>query len=80
MEVFFMPTPVSQFRDRRGGSFEQIVAGFLVDDGLPFASVLSAERVKRVFAKHAGLFGFTGVYSTAMVLWAFLIATRSRKG
>ena len=67
-----MATPVSEFRDRRGGSFQQIVAGFLRDDGLPFASVLSAERIMRVFAKHAGLFGFSGVYSTATVLWAFL--------
>ena len=67
-----MSAPVSDFGDRRGVSFQQIVDGFLRDDGLPFASVLSAERIMRVFAKHAGLFGFTGVYSTATVLWAFL--------
>ena len=67
-----MSAPVSDFGKRRGGNFQQIVRGFLRDDGLPFASVLSADRIAKVFVKHAGLFGFTGVYSTAMVLWAFL--------
>jgi len=63
---------VPDFSDRGVGGFQQIVSPFLVGDGLPFASVLSAVRIERVFAKHAALFGFSGVYSTAMVLWAFL--------
>ena len=67
-----MSTPEAGFRERRSGNFQQIVAGFLGHDGLPFASVLSAEQITRVFVKHEGLFGFSGVYSTAMVLWAFL--------
>jgi hypothetical protein len=71
-EGFSMSTRIPIFGERRGGGFQQIVGGFLGDDGLPFASVLSAERITRVFAKHTGLFGFSGVYSTAMVLWAFL--------
>ena len=67
-----MSVRIPEFGKRRGGCFEQIVGAFLGSDGLPFSSVLSAERIMRIFAKHAGLFGFSGVYSTAMVLWAFL--------
>lgn len=54
------------------GSFQQVVAAFLSQPGLPFASVLSAERIERVFAKHGNLFGVGGVYSTVVTLWAFL--------
>ena len=57
---------------RRGGGFQQVVAAFLSQPGLPFASVLSGERVARVFAKHQNLFAMNGVYSTVNVLWAFL--------
>ena len=51
----------------RPGSFHQIVAAFLSQPGLPFASVLSAERI---FTNHGNLFG--SVYSTVTVVWAFL--------
>jgi DDE family transposase len=57
---------------RPGGGFQQVVAAFLNQPGLPFASVLSAERVARVFAKHQNLFAMNSVYSTVSVLWAFL--------
>jgi putative transposase len=40
--------------------------------GLPFARVLSAERIERIFAKHGNLFGMSAVYSTVVTLWAFL--------
>lgn len=53
-------------------SFRKVVAAFLVSGALPFARVLSAERVHRVFAKHDGLFGQQGVYSTPMMVWSFL--------
>ena len=46
------------------------VAAFLQQPGLPFAGVLSEEHIRRIFAKHHGLFGRT--YTTAIVLWAFL--------
>lgn len=55
--------------DSRG--FRQIVAAFLSLPGLPFADVLSAQRIQRVFAKHGNLFG-GAVYSTVVTLWAFL--------
>ena len=53
-------------------SFRKVVAAFLVSGALPFARVLSAERVQHVFAKHDGLFGQQGVYSTPMMVWSFL--------
>ena len=52
-----------------GGGFQQVVAAFLNQPGLPFASVLSAARG---FAKHRNLFAMNSVYSTVNVLWAFL--------
>ena len=52
--------------------FRQILAAFLAQPGLPFASVLSVERMERVFAKHNNLFGGRQIYSTAVMLWSFL--------
>jgi hypothetical protein len=49
-----------------------VVAAFLTQPGLPFASVLSAERIERVFTKHGNLFGMNAVYSTAVMVWSFL--------
>ena len=58
---------------RRGGSsFHQVAAAFLAQPGLPFAGVLSAERIQRVFAKHGNLFGKKAIYSTVLTLWGFL--------
>lgn len=54
------------------GRFQKIVAAFLAQPGLPFASVLSAERVERVFGEHGNLFGGDAIYSTVLTLWAFL--------
>jgi Transposase DDE domain len=53
-------------------SFQQIAAAFLAQPGLPFAHVLSAERIERIFAKHGNLFGFGAIYSTAIMVWSFL--------
>lgn len=59
---------------RRQGSrgFQQVTAAFLSGAGLPFAEILSAERIERVFAQHGGLFGEQGIYGTALTVWAFL--------
>jgi len=54
------------------GGFQRVMAAFLNQPGLPFASVLSAERVERIFARHKNLFAMGRVYSTVNVLWAFL--------
>ena len=56
----------------RSGSFWKVAAAFLASEALPFARVLSADRIERVFAKHGCLFGRHGVYSAAVMLWSFL--------
>ena len=53
-------------------SFQKVVAAFLAQPGLPFAEVLSAERIERVFAKHGNLFGVGAIYSTALMVWSFV--------
>lgn len=52
--------------------FQRIVDAFLLQPGLPFAEVLSAQRIERIFAKHDNLFGEGRIYSTSRVVWAFL--------
>lgn len=59
-------------RNERSNSFQKITAAFLSEPGLPFANVLSAERIERVFRRHGNLFGACGVYSTAVMVWSFL--------
>ena len=56
---------------RRSAGFQKVVAAFLTQ-GLPFAEVLSAERIQQVFSKHDNLFAIRNIYSTSVVLWAFL--------
>lgn len=53
-------------------SFGLVVQAFLSGEGLPFAEVLSAERIERVFRKHRCAFGQRGIYSAAVMLWSFL--------
>lgn len=54
---------------------------FLQDPGLPFASVLDAETIQRIFQEEDGLFGQEDLFSTQLVLWAFLAQTlRDGKG
>jgi len=40
--------------------------------GLPFADVLSAGSIEQVFRQHDALFGQEDIFSTQIVLWAFL--------
>ena len=56
----------------RSNSFQKVVAAFLAQPGLPFANVLSAERIERIFAKQGNLFGAGAIYSTAVMVWSFL--------
>lgn len=53
-------------------SFRKVANAFLAGQALPFAHVLSAERIERVFAKHGCRFGLHGVYTTAIMVWSFL--------
>src|SRR5947207_816557 len=63
---------IANSADGGGAGFRQVVAAFLARPGLPFADVLSADRVERIFAKHGNLFGCGAIYSTVVTLWAFL--------
>ena len=58
--------------NRGSGNFQQISNAFLAQDGLPFSVVVTQEKIAAVFGRNDNLFGQHGVYSTAMVLWAFL--------
>jgi len=53
-------------------SFQTVLAPFLQDPGLPFANILAAQDMQRAFAEQDGLFAQEDIYSTAIVLWAFL--------
>lgn len=65
-----LPIPNSPRRNSR--SFQKVVAAFLAGEGLPFAEIVSAERIEQVFARHRNLFGIGGVYTTAVMVWSFL--------
>ena len=57
---------------RISSGFCRVVDAFLAGEGLPFSQVLSAERIERICGAHGCLFGRHGIYSTPVVLWAFL--------
>src|SRR3990170_3072660 len=57
---------------RNSQSFQEVADAFLGSEGLPFAEILSAERIERIFAKHGCLFGLHGVYTAAITVWSFL--------
>jgi hypothetical protein len=53
-------------------SFQTVREPFLEQAGLPFAQVLSAPDIEQAFRDQAGLFGQDDIFSTQVVLWAFL--------
>jgi putative transposase len=62
-------------------NFSVIADSLLQDSGLPFASILDAESIEQVFREEGALFGQEDVFSTQLVLWAFLAQTlRDGKG
>ena len=67
-----MRQPLSDSDESGKPEFQKIVDEFLLQPGLPFATVVTAEKIERIFRKHGGLFGENGIFSTAIVLWAFL--------
>ncbi len=72
-----LSTPPAQGKNE----FTVIADSFLHDPGLPFASVLDAEAIRRVFQEEEALFGQEDIFSTQVVLWAFLAqALRDGKG
>jgi len=74
-------TSLSTPRARGKNAFTVIADSFLHDPGLPFASVLDGEVIRRVFQEEEALFGQEDIFSTQLVLWAFLAQTlRDGKG
>jgi len=59
-------------RHPQSSSFDTVAAPFLQQPGLPFAQVLNSQNLEQAFARHDGLFGEDDLFSTALVLWAFL--------
>lgn len=67
------PTDLSSRSKRsRGDSFQTVADSFLNNGLLPFANALEEARIEAAFRKHNSVFGISRVYSTAVVLWAFL--------
>lgn len=74
-------TSLSTPSRRSKNDFSVIADSFLHDPGLPFASVLDAAMIQRVFREEEALFGQEDIFSTQLVLWAFLAQTlRDGKG
>ncbi|HUT14058.1 MAG TPA: IS4 family transposase [Thermoguttaceae bacterium] len=74
-------TSLSTLRTGFKNRFSVIANPFLHDPGLPFASVLDAESIERVFREEQAFFGQDDIFSTEIVLWAFLAQTlRDGKG
>ena len=69
-------TILSIYPQRDNADFQLITRSFLMEKGLPMASVLPAVEIERIFRRHDALFGdtYNSVYNTAIVLWARAIA------
>ena len=67
-----MSTLVPNSPQRDSSSFRKVVAAFLFGEGLPFAEILSAERIQRIFAKHGCQFGRHGIYTAALVVFMMI--------
>ncbi len=62
-------------------NFCAVAEPFLQAEGLPFAEVLDAASIQRVFREENALFGQNDIFSTDVTLWAFLAQTlRDGKG
>ncbi len=72
---------VASPRRRSKNGFDAVARPFFQGEGLPFSDVLSAEWIERVFREENALFGQSDLFSTQIVLWAFLAQTlRDGKG
>jgi hypothetical protein len=79
-EGFVMDT-VATHRRCNKNEFDTVAEPFLQGEGLPFTDVLDAESIQRVFREENALFGQDDIFSTEIVLWAFLAQTlRDGKG
>jgi len=63
---------VNMDRNKRKNHFHVVTEPFLQQAGLPFAEVLTGEAIEQAFAEKDVLFGQDDIFSTQIVLWAFL--------
>jgi len=76
-----MTTTTDLTDPRKSPSFDTVAQPFLQQPGLPFAGVLDAATIARAFAEQGALFATDDIFSTPVVLWAFLAqALRDGKG
>jgi len=66
--MYSLDTP----RRPRNSRFDNVAEPFLQQPGLPFAEVLTGEAMARAFAQQDALFAEEEIFSTSIVLWAFL--------
>jgi len=59
-------------RGVRKSRFHAVAEPFLEESGLPFTGVLTADNIERAFTENGALFGQEDIFSTPIVLWAFL--------
>lgn len=75
-----MSTVTTKHTSHKNG-FKLVADPFLQGEGLPFADVLDAESIKRTFCQEEALFAQEDIFSTEIVLWAFLAQSlRDGKG
>ena len=67
-----MAANLPDFQNQHTRNFQKVTDLFFGSAGLPFADIISAERIQRIFAKHGCLFGLHGIYTTAIMVWSFL--------
>ena len=63
---------IERHRNLRKNRFDTVAEPFLQRGGLPFTEVLTAEAIDRAFAERDALYGQEDIFSTQIVLWAFL--------
>src|ERR1035437_3966867 len=65
-------TIIDTNRSHRNHPFDAVADPLVVQPGLPFAEVLTAEAIEDAFADNKALFGQDDIFSTPIVLWASL--------
>ena len=66
---------VATHRRCNKNKFDTVAEPFVQSNGLPFSDVLNAEWIQCVFCEENALFGQDDIFSTEIVLWAFLAQT-----
>lgn len=63
-----MSTSIPNCRRGDRTCFENILDAIPSAEGLPYANILSADRIGHIFRKHDGLFGRQRIYTTAILV------------